>query len=156
MLVTSLICNFSQKALPFVTLGFGLLASGLYKSNNMCEENQENKEKLEEVDFAINLDNFDELTDQNLTEVMSNDESKFIFYFDPEKVTSEFVDEINKHAARMASGLGWKWYFLDTAKYNDVFKDNLLQRKMNSKLQEEIDTNWFILANKFDDVGFKN
>jgi hypothetical protein len=85
---------------------------------------------------------------------MAKEESKFIFYFDPEKVSPEFIDEINKHAVRMASGLGCKWYFLDTAKYNDVFKNNLLQRKMSTKLQEEIDTNWFILANSFDDVSF--
>jgi hypothetical protein len=70
-------------------IGCGLLSTQLIQKPSHCEE--EAKSIEQNVDFEIGpLDNFDELTSDNLKQVMESEKSKFIFYFDPEKLSKQY------------------------------------------------------------------
>lgn len=145
---------YSHKSLPIIALGCGLLSAQYITKPAFCEEEQ----KVEKADADLELempqlDSFEEITDENMQEVMTNTESKFIFYFDPDKVNNDYLDQINKHAQKMNAGLGCTSYYVDMKKYGDQLKEFLKQRNMSKELQEQIDTNTFILANKHDDVS---
>ena len=87
--------------------------------------------------------------------MFENDESKFIYYYDTSKTDIEYLKAVNIHANKMEAGLKCSCYALDVQKHGDALKEFLAKRKMKSKLQEEIDENCFILANKYDDVSLK-
>jgi hypothetical protein len=63
------------------------------------------------------------------------------------------LNEINALASKMIAGLGCECYFLDMSKYGKDLKEYLQNRNMNKQLEEQINENSFILANKSDDVS---
>ena len=122
----------------------GILASHYYVKPSFCEEEQIKDaidEEEEESLIDIKLDNFTELTGENIEEVMENTESKFIYYYDKEKTDPKYMEAVNNHANRMINGLKCKCYALDVQKYGENLKEYLSTRKMSSKLEDEIDNN---------------
>lgn len=137
--------------MPILMLGCGVLASQYYQKPSFWEEQKvESEQDEEETDT---LDSFEPLTDKTLQEVMSNDESKFVFFYDSEKTDIDYLRSINSHGNKMAAGLDCKWYSIDTSKYKDALKEYLRNRGGSKDQEKQIDDNNFILANRFDDVS---
>ena len=60
----------------------------------------------------------------------------------------------NSHAAKMSAGLHWSWYYVDMDKNEDLFMKFLKGRDSILNMDEQIQNNTFILANKDDDIWF--
>ena len=142
---------FSTKSIPFFIIGGSILSSKLFKKSANCEESQAVEAKTEPPNF---LSNFEELTDGNFDEIMNNNENKFIFYYEPGKVSSEYLQKVNNHASKMKAGLEGAPYVVNMEKQGKQFLDYLKTRNMSEELEGQINDNNFILANKHDDIWF--
>lgn len=120
----------------------------------MCDEDTKPSEVQEELDHSELLDNFTEITKDNLEEVMTNTESKFIYYYEPSKTDPKSLAKINAHANKMAAGLKCVSYVVDMETVGAEFKAFLRKRSSNKEVDVQIDSNTFLLANKDDDVWF--
>ena len=86
--------------------------------------------------------------------MLSNSENKFIFYFSPSKTDKQYLYSINLHSIKMRDGLRCKNYFIDLDKNGTLFSDTLKGRSASRSIDEQIQENTFILANKDDDIWF--
>ena len=116
------------------------------------EEGPKHEENVPEL--ADLIDNFTEITEINIKEVMENTENKFIFYLYPSKTSPQYLNAINAHSAKMKGGLRCTSYFVDMEKNGELFIQNIKSRNSSRNIDEQIENNTFILANKDDDIWF--
>ncbi|CAI2360167.1 unnamed protein product [Moneuplotes crassus] len=145
--------SYFQKSMPLLGLALGAMAIHHYSKPAFCEENSKKEESVEN-ELEVTLDNFEELTSENITEVMNSRDTKFIYYYNKETTSPEYMKAVNEHANKMSNGLRCKCYALDVEQNGDALKEYLSTRNMTSKLEDEIDNNCFILANGHDDIWF--
>jgi hypothetical protein len=148
----TLICSKPLAAGAFVALGW--YTSQLFVNPAQCEEEAPAQVEEEQTDYTEYIDNFTEITDENIKEVLSNSENKFIFYFSPSKTNKQFLYGINQHAIKMREGLRCTNYYIDMDKNGVLFSDALKGRNASRNIDEQIQENTFILANKDDDIWF--
>lgn len=145
---------FSKPLAAGAFVALGLYTSQLFVNPAQCEEEAPTQVEEEQTDYTEYIDNFTEITDENIKEVLSNSENKFIFYFSPSKTSKQFLYGINQHAIKMREGLRCTNYYIDMDKNGVLFSDALKGRNASRNIDEQIQENTFILANKDDDIWF--
>ena len=100
----------------------------------------------------------EDLTKENLAEIMSNKDNKVIYFYkgSPENLNIEEFKKVDEFANKLYNGMRIKPYKIDFEKDYNAFLSFLKERNptMADTVEEQIKSNRFLLANQYDDIWF--
>ena len=134
-------------------IGWSLILSQLWAQSSFWDSDLPPQKPSQSKEYEY-MNNFTEITGENIKEIMEAQENKFIFYFHPSAQTKQYLKNINSHAAKMKVGLRWNCYYVNMEKNEEVFSNFMKERETSLNIEEQIKNNTFILANKYDDIWF--
>ncbi|CDW86371.1 UNKNOWN [Stylonychia lemnae] len=120
------------------------------------EENQQVKPQDQEVQQQKQESIMKDLVGENIKEVMTNKENKFIFFYRSSKLSQDDFQKVEEHATKMFNGLRILPYKIDLdSEFNELSK-YLKERNpaTEATVDKQIEDNSFLLANQYGDIWF--
>lgn len=87
---------------------------------------------------------------------MANQDNKFVYYYKKSEINPYVLNAIVQNLEKLKHGLGIEFYFVDL-ETNQVALENFLKNRdgaLENVIEDQMNKNIFMLANKFGDVWF--